>query len=619
MMPGSKDYVSVIENGKRVHKQKRLVLCELKELHRLFKEETQIQISFSKFASLRPKHCVLAGAAGTQSVCVCKYHQNFKLLCDSSGFVGFDGSGAETYKDVLASVLCDPPQDDCFLLKCSKCPGLNPLIKKLSDMFEENMIENVTYQQWTTVDRCSLETITQSSDVFIDTFSNQLKVLLPHHFIAKTQSKYLKQLKETLKEGEVVVILDFAQNYLCLIQDAIQSYYWKNDQVTLHPFVAYYIEDGELKKLPLTFVSDYMKHDVQAVYAAQCKLIPFLKARVPNFKIVKYFSDGAASQYKNKFNIYNLSYHETDFGIQAEWHFFATSHGKGVCDGVAGSLKRNAKSASIRKVLIRNPREFYKWAKYRQDLHDGTKVAFVSVQDVEESRIVLEKRLEKALSITNIRSSHTFIPTSQSEIVVKRHSFDETGRFSAVELQRKKAKWTDVQETAFVTIVVGATWKLEVQLEEILTVVQPCEENGKYSLSVNDVNRTVWQLHSKTHFDEQVQSQNEENIIVIPPLFVEWKDIDLETFVIVQVENAWVVGKIIWTEPETEEVIVSCYKRESNREFLATEEDDDAMPFQLRDILLIVHPRCQDEIWKISKDEYTKAEERVRVQTEVQV
>ena len=34
-----------------------------------------------------------------------------------------------------------------------------------------------------------------------------------------------------------------------------------------------------------------------------------------------YFSDGAASQYKNCKNVVNLCHHEEDFGISAEWHF----------------------------------------------------------------------------------------------------------------------------------------------------------------------------------------------------------------------------------------------------------------------------------------------------------
>lgn len=60
IMPGKKDFVSVRQiDGSRVHVQKRLVLNNLKELYTLFKEKFPGRLGFSKFAELRPKHCVL--------------------------------------------------------------------------------------------------------------------------------------------------------------------------------------------------------------------------------------------------------------------------------------------------------------------------------------------------------------------------------------------------------------------------------------------------------------------------------------------------------------------------------------------------------------------------------
>ena len=57
---------------------------------------------------------------------------------------------------------------------------------------------------------------------------------------------------------------------------------------------------------------------------------------------IYYFTDGTASQYNytNYKNICNLLYHRDDFGLDAEWHFFATSHGKNACDGIGGTVKR---------------------------------------------------------------------------------------------------------------------------------------------------------------------------------------------------------------------------------------------------------------------------------------
>lgn len=83
LMPGQKDYVSVKIDGVRNQIQKRLLLLNLKELHCAFKNiNPEIKCSFSKFAYLRPKQCILAGARGTHSVCVCAIHENVKLLID---------------------------------------------------------------------------------------------------------------------------------------------------------------------------------------------------------------------------------------------------------------------------------------------------------------------------------------------------------------------------------------------------------------------------------------------------------------------------------------------------------------------------------------------------------
>ena len=77
-LPGKKDYVSMQEG---VHKQKRLVPCNLHELFVAFKERNpDVKIEFSKFCTLHPKWCVIAGSSGTHLLYVCTTHQNTILL-----------------------------------------------------------------------------------------------------------------------------------------------------------------------------------------------------------------------------------------------------------------------------------------------------------------------------------------------------------------------------------------------------------------------------------------------------------------------------------------------------------------------------------------------------------
>ncbi len=90
-----------------------------------------------------------------------------------------------------------------------------------------------------------------------------------------------------------------------------------------------------LPMISYVLISDCMHHDTVAVHLFQKKMI--------------YFSDGAVSQYKSQNNFVNLCQHETHFGVKAEWHFSATSHGKGACDGVRGIVKRLASQASLQQ------------------------------------------------------------------------------------------------------------------------------------------------------------------------------------------------------------------------------------------------------------------------------
>ena len=56
----------------------------------------------------------------------------------------------------------------------------------------------------------------------------------------------------------------------------------------------------------------------------------------------------APAQYKN---CKNLCHHFEDFGVRAEWDFFATSHGKSAGDGAGGTLKRLATRASLQAYI----------------------------------------------------------------------------------------------------------------------------------------------------------------------------------------------------------------------------------------------------------------------------
>lgn len=199
IMPGVKDTISVKSDNKRVRVQKRLLLLNLKELHAFFKESyPEVPVSFSAFVKLRPKHCILPGASGTHSVCVCTIHQNCKLMLDAINVAALTKDSLtpiSNYKDCLKLIVCNSPSSDCYLNECGLCPGTIQVSEILTTAFRSKSIEQVQYTTWTGTDRSTMQTVTTNAEDFIDDFCNKLQIPKPHSFIAKQQSEFISKKK----------------------------------------------------------------------------------------------------------------------------------------------------------------------------------------------------------------------------------------------------------------------------------------------------------------------------------------------------------------------------------------------------------------------------------------
>ena len=80
-------------------------------------------------------------------------------------------------------------------------------------------------------------------------------------------------------------------------------------------------------------------------------MINYLHELLPQVKKLFCFSDVCRQQYKNCENFINLCLHKQDFGLDAEWIFFATSHGKSPCDGIGGSVKHHAAKRILQRPM----------------------------------------------------------------------------------------------------------------------------------------------------------------------------------------------------------------------------------------------------------------------------
>ncbi|KAL5518045.1 hypothetical protein EMCRGX_G003713 [Ephydatia muelleri] len=435
IMPGMKDYVSVRgTNGQRVHQQKRLLLCNLREAYSEFKKRNpRLKVGFSRFAQLRPRECILAGASGTHTVCVCQIHQNAKLMMVGSKLEKLYNGEVNHYRHCLAKMQCIPPSLDCSLGTCTECPGVEQLCAELQAVFDDNDIDKVEYSQWTNTDRSTLERKVQGVDEFLEDFSVMMQKLQLHDLIAKMQADFMRQKKQNLGPGEFLVLADFSENFSFVVQDEVQSFHWNNNSATIHPFVCYSNEGS----FCFVVISECTQHDVIAVHLFQRKLVDFLTQQCGGQRPKKlyYMSDGCAGQYKNCKNFLNLCHHFEDFGVYAEWHFFATSHGKSPCDGAGGTLKRIVTKVCLQRLYEDQILTAHQLFEFAVSNIKGMHFCFTDTSQHEEEAKLLEERMQKARTVPGTQRLHCFIPLSTETVEVRQFSTSTISRVERVLLK----------------------------------------------------------------------------------------------------------------------------------------------------------------------------------------
>lgn len=103
------------------------------------------------------------------------------------------------------------------------------------------------------------------------------------------QCSTMDQLKENLQDTEVLVHIDFSENYSCKYSTEVQSVHFgaSREQVTLHTGVCYARKNGVKSTLSFCLLSPDLRHDPSAIWA---HLIPVLKTSLTNFLSFKSYT-----------------------------------------------------------------------------------------------------------------------------------------------------------------------------------------------------------------------------------------------------------------------------------------------------------------------------------------
>lgn len=146
----------------------------------------------------------------------------------------------------------------------------------------------------------------------------QLEETLPLFFkhVATISHQYqtISELKKNLTDNEVLIHIDFSENYCCKYNEEIQAVHFggARQQVTLHTGVLYLRENDTVKPKAFCSLSDNNRYDSMAVWAHLVPVFKWLKNLNLNIHRIHILSDSPVNQYKNKFMFHIIYHHIND-------------------------------------------------------------------------------------------------------------------------------------------------------------------------------------------------------------------------------------------------------------------------------------------------------------------
>lgn len=125
-----------------------------------------------------------------------------------------------------------------------------------------------------------------------------------HSFNIWNQLTHCREQKENLKQNEGFIHIDFADNYQTKLGKEIQCMHFgaSHAQITLHTGISYNGKDSKVKSF--CTVSESMDHSPAAVWAYLSPVLDEMQRENELLETLHIFSDGPATQYKQKSNFY---------------------------------------------------------------------------------------------------------------------------------------------------------------------------------------------------------------------------------------------------------------------------------------------------------------------------
>ena len=174
----------------------------------------------------------------------------------------------------------------------------------------------------------------------LNAYIEDLQVMRKHHFYNVWQTYQFMLNKANLQPNQIILVQDFARNFVLDFQDEPKDLHWDHDQVTVHPMVLYRCcpneRCDELVMEEIIHITPGLKHDPLAVKHFEEDVEFHLKSNNVKYEEKFIWTDQAPTQYKSCRVFEGIANSATCI----THHYYPVRHGKNPADGSSGRLKR---------------------------------------------------------------------------------------------------------------------------------------------------------------------------------------------------------------------------------------------------------------------------------------
>ena len=209
-----------------------------------------------------------------------------------------------------------------------------------------------------------------------------------------------------------VLQMDFAMAYECEYQNEVQSALWTRGSVNL--LTAACTIDGQMQTFLICTDSKHKDKNTILVFVEHLYKNYIMNNADSNDDVKEIiWTDGPSSEFKNKYCVQIIRRLAEKYNKPFTWKYFATSHGKGVVDGVGGNCKsivqRKTMSKGTDRIIVQNAKDF---AEAAAQLVPTTHVTYIP-QSVIDEEISTKAPFTHTIPINGIFRMHVILCTSE--------------------------------------------------------------------------------------------------------------------------------------------------------------------------------------------------------------